>query len=274
MGKVFTFEEIERWHVPMPGTIYDVARFIRKELAAAPEVVAALMLGSCMRGDYTSRSDIDVLVLYNQPNRQEVIALMQDLDRVAHKLYVPVQFIPQDAALAESGAHGLSATFFAHFNLAMAGGGLIKENPTQLIQCRSDVAADIKAYLIHKMEAFERGEIAFDSLSAEQTARLLGKALSFPVYAGRMMIQRANISLLQGSDTKDRVAEIYPELGIRNTSGVFFALLELDQRYSEILVAQITRPDAEDYYLQLEQLKRAAIPLARELAFLNLCALL
>lgn len=275
MGKVFTAEDVSCYYIPKLSSFDQVAERLKTELMAAPSVTAALMLGSFLRGEHNIRSDIDVLVLYSEAMRPETIVLLQKLQKEARALFVPLQFISLHTELAASPHHHVASTFLGHFQIAERQGGHIKGEPLKSMYPRTHFREDVRAYLAHKLRKFEVGEINFDLLSDERRMKLLGDALSFPVYVARMMIQcheGLGGPMLAGGDSKTRVMQLYPSIveGSEATS-ILLEVFTLDHVYTtEITRHQVYPHLTRHCYRKLIERLRPAIGLAWRFAWLNL----
>ena len=91
MGRIFSWEEIEQGKVPRLESFKEVTQKLRKELASNRKVVAALLCGSALRGDYSMRSDIDCFVIYSDG---VVFSDLRKLVAYAKRLSVPLEMIP------------------------------------------------------------------------------------------------------------------------------------------------------------------------------------
>lgn len=276
MGRVFTLAEIASRQIPRLGSFTHISDRLRAELAAAPSVTAALMCGSFLRSEHNIRSDIDVLVLYPVARRSEAIALMERLQQEARELFVPVQFISLHTELAAFPCHHIASTFLGHFRLAEEFGGCIKGEPLKPLYRRTEFRQDVRAYLSHKLRAFEKGEVGFAGLSEEGQMKLLEKALSFPVYAARMMIQcheGPDGLMLAGGDGKAKVTHLYPSVvKSQEATDILSRIVMLDEAYSAEIERQQAKPDLTHFrYLTfIEHKLKPAINLAWRFAWLNL----
>lgn len=275
MGKVFTPEEMFSWRIPELASFESIGARLEAELTAAPSVTAAFMLGSFLRGEHNVRSDIDVLVLYPEAKRPEAVLLLRRLQEEARALFIPVQFISLHAELAASPHHHVASTFLGHFQVAERLGGHIKGEPLKFLHPQVHFREDVRAYLAHKLRAFEKAEIGFDGFSEERQAKLLGDALSFPVYVARMMIQcheGPSGLLLADGDGRSQVMHLYPTV-VENAEAVD-ALLEvvtLDDMYTREMVKHQQYPHLTNgRYLKLFESLRPAVGLAWRFAWLNL----
>ncbi len=272
MGKVFTWEEVIRDHVPCLDSFDEMGKLLRRELENSSVVVSALILGSFLRRDHSVRSDIDTLVVYPFERRTEAVEFLRGLKARAKQLYVPIEFISLDVELAMTPDHHIASTFLEHFRMAAQDGGVIKQDPLSLIHANSDgFRQDTRGYLIHKMRTFEKGEVSFFVASEERRFQTIEKALQLPVYVARKMLRCFDVEMLSG-DSKAEVARLYPSLGIDGASEILSEIREMDRAYTVSLLQQLTCPDPEEYGRVIENLK-PAISLALEFARKNLFAL-
>lgn len=274
MGRIFTSEQVLTDCLPNPEDFDTVAALLRQCLGALPDIPAALLCGSYMRGDHTIRSDFDVLVVYTYRERAKVLQALGSVVAQASEVCVPVQCISLDTRLALSSWHTISPMFLEHFG-HMLPQGMIKGNPLQFIGPRGDMRDEVVQYLARKMKRFEDGEIMLPSLAEAERVRLIGKALSFPVYVARMMLQCQRgfgSDVLAQGDDKSKVIALYPALDIPGSVEVFFELIGLDRMYDEELPLLRERFSPVRYEQLLRRLE-AAIPLSYRFARLNLEAL-
>lgn len=272
MGKVFTWEEVSRGHIPYLESFDEMGKLLKRELEASSVVVSALLIGSFLRRDHSVRSDIDTLVVYPLERRPEAMALLRGLKARAKQLYVPIEFISLDVELAMTPDHHIASTFLEHFRMAARDGGVVKQDPLSLIHSNRDgFREDTRAYLIHKMRTFEKGEVSLLTSSEERIFQTIEKALQLPVYVARKMLRCFDVEMSYG-DSKAEVARLYPALGIEGTTDILAEIREMDRSYTASLTQQLTCPDPEEYGRVIESLK-SAIPLALEFSRKNLFAL-
>ncbi len=272
MGKVFTWEEVEKGSIPLLESFDEMGELLKRELEGSSVVVSALILGSFLRRDHSVRSDIDVLVIYPFRRRTEAVALLRDLKARAKQLSVPVEFISLDVELAMTPDHHIASTFLEHFRMAARDGGVVKQDPLAFIHSnRNGFREDTRGYLIHKMRTFEKGEVSLLTASEERVFQTIEKALQLPVYVARKMLRCFDVEMPRG-DSKAEVARLYPALGIDGATDILAEIREMDRTYTTSLLQQLISPDHEEYERVVENLK-SAIPLALEFARKNLFAL-
>ena len=273
MGRVFTFEEIRQGWMPATRDFKEMWEILEAELSASSAIIGSVICGSCVRGDYNVRSDIDCVVLYRQTDRSEAIDLFQGLEVEAAEIYVPLELIPLDDKLAETSDHHLSPIFLEHLRLSVRLGGVIKENPLELISPNPmSFREDTILYLIDKIRKLEKGSARLPVLSTEKLCLFLQKALELPVYVARKIVQCKGYDLT-GDDSKGEVLRAYAETRFTPAIELLEELVSLDRRYSEALGQQIMEaPDQASYGKILRKIEEA-VPKVLQFARLNLADL-
>lgn len=273
MGKVFTKTEFEMGNIPRHEAFGAVGAIVRQEMLSSPAVTAGLIYGSFLRGDYSVRSDIDVVVLYPYEQHGAVVALQQHLQSVAQTRFIPIRIIAVDVDLVRHGDHMFFPMYHEHLRMAAASGGVVKDDPNNFIQPKAmTYRVEAQGYLTQKSNGFDRVTELFPLATEERVAVALSKALSFSVHTARKMLQCLAPDWLGADDSKAAVTVLYPRLGIAGGGDLFFELLQFDHMYTKGLVEQMARSDVILYGALLERLK-PALPLARQFARVNLLAL-
>ena len=273
MSKVFTKKEFKMGNIPRLEAFGAVGAIVRRELQASPAVIAGLIYGSVLRGDYSVRSDIDVILLYPYEQHGAVVALQQHLQSVAQTRFIPMRTIAVDVDLARHGDHMFFPMYHEHLRMAAASGGVVKDDPNNWIEPKAmTYRVEAHGYLTQKSGGFDRVTELLPLATEEQVAVALSKALSFPIHAARKMLQCLAPDWMGDDDGKATVAALYPRLGIAGGVDLFFELLGFERMYAEGLAELMVRPDGALYGALLERLK-PALPLARQFARVNLLAL-
>lgn len=274
MGRVFTFDEIQTDTIPRRRDFPVLVDIIRDELGQSLIVPGAVIYGSVLRGDYSIRSDVDVLMLYEPGREGEIVDLQQWLQDKAKSLAIPLQLIAVDADMAKAGDHRLPPMCLEHLGRA-ASHGFIKKNPLDYIQpLPITYHRDLQQYLTGKRDAFNHALGCLRVMSEERRADVLGKALSFPVYVARKMLQYANPTVFEDDrgDGKALVLSHYPSLGIDCSSEILAQMQQLNVTYDVALSHQRDTLNRRSYEMSLLLLE-CALYLAFEFAKINLVAL-
>lgn len=273
MGRVFTFEEIKQGWIPATMDFKEMRTILEAGLAANAAIIGAVICGSCVRGDYNTRSDLDCVVLYRQEDRNKAVNLFQGLEMEAAGRYVPLELIPLDDKLAGTPDHHLSPIFLEHLRLSARLGGVIKENPLELISPNPlSFREDTRLYLVNKVRKLEKGSANLPVLSTEKQCLFLQKALELPVYVARKIVQCKGHDLT-GGDSKGEVLKAYVKTRFTPAIELLEELVSLDRRYSEALDQQIMEaPDQASYGKILREIEEA-VPKVLQFARLNLADL-
>lgn len=274
MGRVFTFDEIKTDTIPRLRDFPELVDVVRRELDESLVVQGAILHGSVFRGDHSIRSDVDVLMLYEPGREGEIVDLQQELQSEAKSLAIPLRLIAVDVDMARAGDHDLSPMYLEHLARAASRGKCIKENPLDFVQpLPISYRQDLHQYLTGKRDAFNHALELLRVMSEEKRADALGKALSFPVYVARKMLQYANPTALEnGGDGKARVLSLYSSLRIERGSEILAEMQKMNVMYDVALRHQRDTLNRRSYEMTLRLLE-CMLYLAFEFAKINLVAL-
>lgn len=236
---------------------------LREELSIEPAVVSALLFGSVVRGDFNIRSDIDCVVIYTTGQETWAMEAMHKIARMAHALYVPINFTPCDTVLATTRLHHLGMSFVRHLQTAIDAGGLIKGNLLDLLAPTMPVEQEIESYIKMKMYSMQAALAQMASFNEEELVRFFRKALEASTHVARKMLIYENTLC---GDSKREVQAQYCEIMPKVLSEQFDYLLEVDDLYSWELGFQVDKPNQYTYTKILSRLQHE-IP--RVLGFLR-----
>ncbi len=273
MARVFTWDELRTDAIPRPEAFSYISNQLRRDLAAEPAVIGALLYGSTLRGDCDERSDIDALLIYRPGTQEIIVSLQQHLRSAAAGRFVPLRIIAVDSELALRGSHSFYPMYHAHLCGAACAGGIIKEDPLSYIAPkRMTYLEEVHGYLVRKCGSFDRALESLAVMSDAELAAVLGKALSFPVHAARKMLQCLAPDFDLTDDSKAVVRAHYQRLNIAHSVDLFHELLGMERRYVEALAELRVIPNINRHVALMNQLK-PALMLAHQFARLNLLAL-
>ncbi|HUY62339.1 MAG TPA: nucleotidyltransferase domain-containing protein [Candidatus Paceibacterota bacterium] len=236
MGQVFKWEDVARKNVPQPEAFKAVMEDVRHRLAYEPSIVGAIMCGSVVRGDYTVRSDLDCVVLYEEVLQDDAFELMQSAAVDAASLHVPLVFIPCDTMLAQTRMHHLGGSFLRHLRQSVASGGLIKGNPLSAIAESIPEQEDLEAYLRVKMYSLQEAWGSARTFSEDRLVSYLKKVLEAPFHVARKVL--AHCGLLD-EDSKRYIRERYRERMPSALANRLEDLAEFDAVYTKELERQL-----------------------------------
>lgn len=247
MGQVFTWDALEREHIPLLQDFDSAISAFRTALAAEDSIVGAIMCGSVVRGDHTVRSDVDCFVLYKHEQESAAFAFMQQATAAAKELHVPLGFVPCDTLLIQTRMHHLGKSFLWHLEKSSQAGGLIKGDPLRMVADSVSKEEELEAYLRVKMYNLQEAWSKANTFSDERTASYLQKLLEAPMHTARKTL--AHLGRLEG-DSKVQIRRLYRERMPGAMADQLERLVELDARYSAGLFEQLGHP-LEDAYHRL-----------------------
>src|SRR6266851_197910 len=105
MGRVFSWNEIVDDCVPVVESFSTVADKVKERLRHTPGVKGAVLCGSVLQENHNERSDVDVVVLYDQIKRGQLSEAVEDIYYFARKFHVPVEIHPIDTETAKTPIH-------------------------------------------------------------------------------------------------------------------------------------------------------------------------
>ncbi len=254
MGKVFTWIQVEGDYIPKPANFSKVVESLHRVLPVEPSITDAMICGSVARKEFTCRSDIDCVVVYDSFKRRQALHVMGELSRWADALHVPLNFIPCSTAVRGTRMHHLSPSFLEHLK-ATATAGFLKGRPLEgwaQSVTRQEGVEEYLRFKLHKLEARWAEYPAMDELSQ---ARFLQKCLEAPIHVARRTL--AWFGPLSG-DSKIAIQKQYRDAMPQALYMQLSGLLVLDGQYSEELQQQLESPSHANYYLMLELIQQRA----------------
>lgn len=251
MGQVFTWDALQRGHVPRLESFVEVVETLRRELSDVSSIPGALVCGSVVRGDHTIRSDIDCFVIYEEAQEHEAFEYMQQATAFAASKYVPLGFIPCDTLLAKTRMHHVGGSFLRHLEKSVEAGGLLKGNPLAEVVHSLRERDELEAYLRVKMYNLQEAWSQVRTFSDERTASYLKKLLEAPLHIARKTL--AHIEPLS-RDSKSYIQNRYRGVMPRELSLQLDYLVSKDEIYTLELKRAVNAPKEESYRQLLEHL--------------------
>lgn len=252
MGKVFTFDEITNGEIPKISDFKVVEKKIRSGLESAP-VLGAILCGSILGEDYSIRSDIDCVVVYNPQKINEVMRFIWELQSFAHVLHIPVEFILVDTEIARTKCLPIDYLFNWHLRQAIAQGGQIKMDSNSLFSFFDKSGErENQEYLKYKLEKIIKGIASLSVMRKDELHRFIQKVLEAPVQIARKKLQMLRIAM--NDDSKRNVIEAYPEIAKSPELKIFNKIVAADENYTKELHSEIQNPNEEKYIRVIENL--------------------
>lgn len=253
MGKVFSWKEIANGQIPRLDDFSIVQSLIVSELEKRNEIIGGVICGSVIRGDHNVRSDVDCLVVHSGQNILKIIGLLQELNRFANQLYVPVEFIPVDIRVAHTPTVEMS--FGMHLDWSVRNGGCIKTNPIPMLSFELDMGQELQNYVRLKLNKLTKRWIKYPEASFEQRFHFLQKILEAPIYIARKIIRWKGVDI-SFDDSKRRIVELYSEHFNDSQSSEFFReAVATDAGYTAKLLQQLKCSDEGAYLKVLEEIE-------------------
>lgn len=253
MGQVFTLQAVKSGQVPKAESFGIVTSLLRTTLASESSVVSALLFGSVLRGDSNIRSDIDCLVIYDVAQEERAVSVMQVLSEQASKLFVPINFVPCDSAIARTRLHHLGPSFTTHLQSSVDSGGCIKGDITKILAPTLSIKEEIESYIRVKMYNLQESSTQVRTFSDDRRVSFLKKGLEAPTHIARKMLIYEGA--MQG-DSKRHVHTRYRETMSQEMVVLFDELVALDAWYTIQLETQMQKLDEEEYQKVLVSLEK------------------
>ncbi len=255
MGKVFSWKEVKNGQVPKI-TSYDlVVSRVRRDLENSSAIVGAILCGSVAQNSFNERSDVDCLVVYNHPKREELTKVLHGIYIFAKKLYVPVELIPVDSEIVSTHMHHIGLPMLTHIGYAVENGGLIKRNPLPLFFHRDKKEADdVANYVRNKLRRIEKGITSMKTMDTNDYHRFLQKALEAPMQIARQLLWWYQVDMVD--DKKNTVVKKYSEIASGKELELFIKVLNSDREYFEALKMQVKKPSKDEYKLAIERVEK------------------
>ncbi|MDP3729590.1 MAG: hypothetical protein Q8R26_02480 [bacterium] len=256
MGKVFSWDAIEKGEIPQHLNFVTVINKIKQDLEATEGVVGGILCGSILRS-CNQRSDIDCVVVYHPEKRREVMRILRDINQTAADLFVPIDLIPLDLGIARTSLHHIKLSFAFHLRYAAQNGGVIKENPLpSLVLDGVSMIDDVRGYFRDKLWKLEKGLSVLPMMGVVELHRFLQKVLESPVHVARNILRWQNVRM--PDDSRQTVLRNYPRYATLLERELFAKIIYVDTRYTTELLAQLQCPDKDRYAQVIEEIKDLA----------------
>lgn len=258
MGRVFSWNEIEEGKIPKLADFPVIVKKIRQDFEAEKGIIGGIFCGSIIGNNYNQRSDIDCVVMYDPAKRYEAVRVLQNINQIAAKLYVPVEFIPLDLHIVRTPLHFIDLPFFDHLRYAVKNNGLIKENliPFFNFDGASEIE-DVRGYLRNKLRRLEKGVSALSTMEIVELHLFLQKMLEAPMRVAWKMLWLQGMEM--ADDSRQVILRHYPDIASTQERELFAKINAADTRYSIELLLQLQCLDKARYSRIIENIKSLAL---------------
>lgn len=255
MGQIFTFDQIERGHVPDPKAFCDIVSMLRGRLPHAQGFQGGILCGSVAKKEgiyHNLRSDIDGIAVYDPAHCGAMQGAMQTIHEEAKRRHVPLDFRTIRRDVAENGSHGVSLSFSQHLGDAVKfENGEIGECPLPLFMHRTpSKAAEVRDYLARKLQQFGHLSNQLPTLSEADLYRFLRKVIELPVHAARKILWLLPHGLVP-SDSKEYVVPRYRDEISGRERRLFDRLILADEGYTRQLPSYLKNREPTEYAIQI-----------------------
>lgn len=254
MGKVYAWDDVEAQRIPHLDEFPVVINQMRNVFEREESILGALVCGSVLRGDHTRRSDIDCVVIYDTCYEREAMYNLQELSMFAGKKYVPLGIVPCDSYTASTRFHHLGPAFRVHLQTAIAGGGIIKVDPLQLLGSGgNDMIAEVEDYLRMQVYRMEEGLAKYCNMPIDRQCDFLQKVLEAPLHVARKIL---HLFANESDDSKEAISKRYLKAMPFSLGEMLSRLITFDKLYTVELLQQLDSPNKkryEDFWEDLEE---------------------
>jgi predicted nucleotidyltransferase len=189
MGRIFTFEQIQKGLIPTRTNFALVIERVTAKLGKSRYVIASQFCGSVAYGTQAERSDVDFVFVYRRAGARRVKQIERELYEFARKLSVPLELIAIDERMARSRMHTISASFMQHLTLTAAINGYARSPVVAALSPRAVSAKeDVRHYLIYKINEHEKGVRFLTSEDDARRCRFLHGVLDDPIHLARKIL--------------------------------------------------------------------------------------
>ncbi len=161
--RTFTYEQLLHKQVPKPEDFTAVLNLIRDQITDGDSgrfFDWVILAGSVLRQTQTLASDLDLVVcLKDQPSIVEWLDCFDDLRhirRFADERWVPLGLAITTSSELASHTHTLGPGFVGHLRWAIANGGLLWGEASNLSALPITPVEDARSYLAHKLQKCRR----------------------------------------------------------------------------------------------------------------------
>ncbi len=249
MGRVFTWDEISKGQVPEEEHFQQIIEQLAEALAASSDVVGATICGS-MITEYTQRSDIDCVLIYEPGFIRAVQASVLPVEQEAARLYVPLDLIPVSRDLAQNGLHHITLSFGAHLRYAAKGKRVIKKDPMSFLNfVGKNPWQDVTEYLLTKIGKLEKGILKVGAMDERDECAFFEDMLRMVFHVARKMLFLKHVKM--PNDSKRMISEFYPQIAPPEQADLFWRITGMDVRYGEELKRLLLDPGSSGKYRSL-----------------------
>ena len=189
-----------------------------------------MILGSVANGHANERSDVDLLVIYQDPFGP-VMHHLSEINECANKLNVPIDFILIEEMAARLGLTSIGRSFHDHLRLA-TGANLIRGNPAELIVPQAEAKEyEVLGYLSRKTEKLREGRASISAMKEWEQATFLQKVCEVSIHATRKVLWLRGY--MEDDDSKATVIGRFRELANEEELEIFNRALRVDRHYTE-----------------------------------------
>jgi predicted nucleotidyltransferase len=253
LGRIFSWEEIIKEKVPSLKDFHTVLEFLVGELINNEKVVGALLLGSIIRGDFTTTSDIDVLVLF----RGQIFPDLKRLVCIAKRRNVPLQIIPIELETVRLGIHNLAeGDFWAHLEWAAKNGGMVKENPLSYIKTKRIEPRLVleKTYKVI-LNNVSRSICELSLYEGEKKRIILSKLLEAPMHIIRAVIWYRYGGRENPAEIEEKAIDLYWQIVQDDKLGQLLTeILGVKNDYSDLLKKILKLKDKKPWKREYEDM--------------------
>lgn len=187
MGRVFSWDEVFFGKIPRRENFAVLRDYIGLRLSQEESVSGGLFFGSITLDKHNSRSDLDLLLIYQLEAKEAFFKLLRQFDQHASDLYIPFRPVAVSLPAAQSGRHTLGSLFFNHLlRCARDKNNIIRADPLPLIKVTQSARADFESYIADRLAMLNKCLGA--NLSEDEFHRFLSKILELPVHLSRKLI--------------------------------------------------------------------------------------
>jgi len=267
MGKVYSWSAITEQGIPSPRDFENARQQALSKLSQLVEyglIYGARIFGSVARGNPSIRSDLDLLVVFENDIARE------ELRKIFHDVYKETRVIVESTALkrelVDLGFHTIDPTFLEHFQYILKEGNIVGNDPLNLVRPQEGNVLNLhQQYLSQKLKRLTDGLL---TPTKEEQLKILQRALEAPVNVGRRMLMTLRclgiLDLDEDDDSKEVIIRNYRRIFDEDNGLLQFNfLLESDRRYTrfleETLQGQYIEEEYEEY---LNSTERECLPQA------------
>lgn len=268
MARVFQFEEIKAGQVPEHSNFTALVDAIRGAATHEQSLLATTIFGSYLkreRHDFSRRSDLDVVIVYDHQRARDVHVTIGRLHEVARSFHVPLNLVLIDDVSACSGNGFFPASLLDELRWSEQNGGLIDGLVTEYItEPTIDAKTDARIYASRMLAKTANIVVTWDSMTEHERCQARALILSSPFHVIRKVLRAREFECI--GMTKSELITFMHETTSRVLGAMLRELGYIDKQLTDATHVCARDPQSvEHHYRDIIRVVDNTVPLVHHL---------